>query len=82
MNPKTHDYSKRYWGHGYTFKPIDDGLKGEMFGWGLGLEKGDYIILLNGDETTRYRIDSIVYEKDPRDMWKAKVSFDPRIKNA
>ena len=78
MKRKTHDYTERYWGHDYTFEPIAGGLYGRMMGWGHGIRDGDYLILLSGDETTRYKVDSISYYRDPPDMWKAEVSFAPR----
>lgn len=75
---KTHDYTFRFWGHDYVFDPVDGGIKGDMMGWGDGLQKGDYLILENGEHGSRYQIDSIEYLGNPSDMWKAKVSFAPR----
>ena len=75
---KTHDYTKRGWGHDYIFEPIDEGLKGSMMGWGYGLEAGDYLIIQNGTDSTRYKILSVEYLSNPQDMWKASVEFAPR----
>ncbi len=77
----THDYTARYWGHDYTFTPIDGGRKGSAMGWGDGLRVGDYIILehkgsRNG--SSRYRIKSVEYYRDPPDMWSADLEFAPR----
>jgi len=79
MKPQTHDYSNRYWGHDYTFTPIDKGMKADITGWGYGIKKGDYLILQNGpNETTRYKVDSIKYYGDPSDMFNIKATFAPR----
>jgi len=41
-------------------------------------DMGDFLILPNKMETTRYRVASIRYENDPRDMWFAEAEFAPR----
>jgi len=74
----THDYTRRGWGHDYTFTPIAGGLTARMSGWGDGIKAGDFLILPNGTQTTRYRVESIRYEWDPKDMWHATVAFAPR----
>ena len=76
--PATHDYTVRCWGHDYTFDPRVGGLKARMMGWGHGIEAGDYLIIVNGNGSTRYQVDSIKYFDNPRDMWSAEVSFAPR----
>lgn len=73
-----HDYTNRYWGHDYTFDPLDNGIKGRMMGWGCGIKSGDFLIIQNGEGSTRYKVDSIQYFLDPHDMWSAVVSFAPR----
>lgn len=75
---KTHDYTNRHWGHDYTFSPIDNGAKGELMGWGTGIEAGDYLIIQNGDGSTRYQVEEIEYFSNPKDMWKATATFAPR----
>jgi hypothetical protein len=75
---KTHDLTNRGWGRDYTFDPKEDGLKGRMMGWTRGINKGDYLILQNGNETTRYQVLNIEYAKDPTDMFFADVQFAPR----
>jgi hypothetical protein len=52
-----------------------------MIGWGLGIRKGDYLILDNdlASSTTRYQITKILYFNDPHDMWSAEVKFAPRL---
>lgn len=75
-----HDYTCRCWGRDYTFEPVTkDGLNGRMSGWGHGLEVGHYLLILNGVDTTCYRITSIRYSESPRDMWFAEVEFAPRL---
>jgi len=75
----THDYSKTEWGHDYSvLENKSDGLSLRLAGWGAGLSENDYIILKNGEETTRYQINDIEYEGNPIDMWFASVSFAPR----
>jgi hypothetical protein len=76
--PVTHDYTRRGWGHDYTFDPIDGGKRGQMTGWGRGIEDGDFLILKNGEGETRYRVENIGYSLDPPDMWFAAVTFAPR----
>ncbi|MFI5297364.1 MAG: hypothetical protein ACHREM_04640 [Polyangiales bacterium] len=75
---KTHDYTKQTWGHDCTFTPLDSGTRGFAVGWGLGLSAGDFILLPNRGETTRYKIETIAYHRDPPDMWRAELSFAPR----
>lgn len=76
--PVTHDYTRRCWGHDYTFTPINGGKRAELTGWGYGIAKGDYLILPNKGCTTCYRVDEISYYSDPPDMWRAKATFAPR----
>ena len=79
VGQQTHDYTRRTWGHDYTtLKVIDGGQRLRLSGWGLGINAGDYLILPNGDGTTRYRVDSIDYRMDPQDMWFADATFAPR----
>lgn len=74
----THDYTRRGWGRDYTFSPKDAGRRGRMTGWGVGIRKGDFLILPNGDSTTRYRVRRIRYFLNPSDQWAADVIFWPR----
>ncbi|MEG2376839.1 MAG: hypothetical protein RSC43_00625 [Clostridia bacterium] len=81
MTQVTHDYTraKRRWGHDLTYSPVDAGgviLKAS--GWGLGINKGDYILLSNGADETRYQFDSIAYYGNPHDMWSAVLVYAPR----
>lgn len=76
----THNYAMRYFGHDYVFEPIDGGQKGRIMGWGEGISKDDFIILVgvNPSETTRYQFTRIRYYSDPPDMWEGDVVFAPR----
>jgi hypothetical protein len=77
--PQTHDYTKRTWGHDYaTVNVIDGGQQLRLSGWGSDIHDGDYLIIRNGNGTTRYRVDRIEYRMDPADMWFADVTFAPR----
>ena len=77
--PQTHDYTHRRPGHDYSItQVVDGGMRLRMAGWGAGIKAGDYLILPNGDETTRYQMDQIDYCEDPRDMWFADAVFAPR----
>jgi hypothetical protein len=76
---KTHDYTRRCCGHDFTILHIaEGGDKLRVVGWGMGLRKGDYVLLPNKTQSTRYRIDSISYQADPADMWLAFLSFAAR----
>lgn len=78
---RTHDYTKRDWGHDFTFDPGRGGLEAKMMGWGFGIQEGDYLVLPHSKgDTTRYRVARIEYYRDPPDMWRADVTFAPRTK--
>ncbi|MAG28133.1 hypothetical protein CMI47_21630 [Candidatus Pacearchaeota archaeon] len=75
----THDYSAREWGRNYNILGTEDeGLSIRIAGWGGGISNNDYIILKNGNDTTRYQIENIEYKRDPPDMWFASATFSPR----
>jgi hypothetical protein len=77
---KTHDYTRRVWGHDFIVTQLmDDGWKLSLTGWGRGISEGDFIILPNARTTTRYRIASIEYCMNPTDMWNATAEFAPRL---
>ena len=78
-NVKTHDYTKREWGHDYNVTSVDEQTHdARLIGWGVGITEGDYILLKSGEGSTRYRIIEINYFSDPYDMWSAETSFAPR----
>ena len=79
LEPKTHDFSVRCWGHNYGIREVVDGGQGlKLYGWGRGIVDGDFLILRNGGKTTRYRVVSVRYEQNPPDMWFAEAAFAPR----
>jgi hypothetical protein len=53
----THDYTRRSWGHDYTFTPADGGMRGRAVGWGKGIAAGDFMLLVNGPGSTRYQVE-------------------------
>jgi hypothetical protein len=76
----THDYTRRSWGHDYSItEVIDGGKRLRMMGWGRGIAAGDYLVIPNGDSTTRYEVEKIDYRSDPADMWFAEAQFAPRL---
>lgn len=75
----THNYTVRTFGHDYSIRRVrQDGMVLDAIGWGQGITTDDYLILSNGGETTRYRVESIRYLTDPTDMWSATLVFSPR----
>lgn len=83
MEPRTHDYTSRSWGHDYVISEVRGGGKVLVcFGWGpdakTKMRSSDFVILPNKDDTTRYRITDISYYRDPPDMWRARLEFAPR----
>lgn len=81
----THDYTTRYWGHDYTISSIrNNGADISMMGWGHGISDGDFILLQNNggepgaNRTTRYRVKTVHYMSNPRDMWRMEAEFAPR----
>jgi len=79
FNQNTHDYSISKWGHNCEIIEVKDrGMSLRLTGWGKGLVNSDYIILKNGEDTTRYQLKKVRYESDPSDMWFADANFSPR----
>lgn len=78
--PRTHDYTRRYWGHDFAITQVFDGGQHiKVAAWGEGVSEGDYLILPNGDATTRYRIGKIKRPVfGPGDQWFADCGFCPR----
>lgn len=75
--PQTHDYTRRYWGHDLSWRVEKDGTLNAA-GWGTGIRDGDYLLLANGDRSTRYQVRDIRYMHDPLDQWFATLTFAPR----
>jgi MioC protein len=75
---RTHDYSLFVWGDDYIFEPIEEGSRGYMTGRGQGIEGGDCLILSNGFDSCRYRVEKINYYSNPPDMWIALLKLADR----
>ncbi len=79
----THDYTNRHWGHDFYISDVMEyGEQLLVGGWGKGIKAGHYLILPNGESSTRYKVKSIEYHRDPADMWSAEVTFAPRPRSA
>lgn len=77
MSGQTHDLTCA----DYAFRPAGDGQRGHIACWnGLHPQSGDYLILRNGTQTTRYRVVSTdpCPNVDPPTMWMADLVFAPR----
>lgn len=73
--PKTYDMT----GTDYAFDPRDGGMRGHIACWdGREPRAGDYLILRNGERSTRYRVTGTAPIFDPPDMWMADLEFAPR----
>lgn len=77
-DPVTHDYTSLGWGHNITFMSIrPDGMRARVISHGNGVRQGDFLILVNGAGTTRYRVANWE-QKRPSDCWAADIEFAPR----
>lgn len=78
--PKEHDYTRRYWGHNVELlKKLDEsGHEWRAMGFGSDVHAQDFLILKNGEGTTRYQIVTIEHMRDPEDQWFARIKFAPR----
>jgi hypothetical protein len=76
----TIDLSPKMWGHNYEIiEIIDKGAKLRLATWSTPTPlEGDYLILKNGDDTTRYRADTVEYCGNPADMCIVQAGFAPR----
>ncbi len=86
MKPTTHDFTDRCWGQDYAITSVSEkGLVIGMTGWGHGLKRGDFILLESqstdpdANKDTRYKVKSIEYRNNPRDMWSVVFTFAPRV---
>jgi hypothetical protein len=65
----------------YAFTPRDGGQTGWISCWtGKKPMPGDYLILRNGDRTTRYEVTKtdLCMNVDPPTMWMSDLRFAPR----
>lgn len=78
--PRTFDLTRRAWGHNFNIVSIiDKGAKLKLAVWLPHLpSEGDFLIMPNQGDTTRYRVDMIKHCHNPNDMAFVDVSFAPR----
>ena len=65
----------------YAFRSADDGQRGHIACWsGVMPRAGDYLILRNGDSSSRYQVTGVdpCLNVDPPTMWMADLAFAPR----
>lgn len=73
----THDLTRA----DYAFQPAEDCQRGHLACWnGLNPSPGDYLILRNGNQTTRYQVVKTdpCLNVHPPTMWMADLAFAPR----
>lgn len=82
VEPRTHDLSMRAWGRNYNILKIEDGgARIQIAGWATPRpDDGDFLILGNGGETTRYQAEKVETCGNPDDMFFAECRFSPRLK--
>lgn len=79
MTNATHDLTPKTWGHDYAFTSLDNGMTGRVTAWYFNpIEPGDYVILRNGEDATRYQVKRVRRPGDPKDMMFLDVVFSPR----
>jgi hypothetical protein len=80
VSGRTIDVSRGTWGHNITVSVIHDGgQRLDVTGWLTPQpDEGDFLILANGEGTTRYKVDEIRPCFDPKDMFFAALTFAPR----
>jgi hypothetical protein len=69
----------------YAFSPAGDGQRGHIACWnGRSPRPGDYLILRNGTQATRYQVVSAdpCLNVHPPTMWMADLAFAPRAEKA
>jgi len=73
------DYTIPQRGWGYDFSVIS--INGDLItalGWGLGVEENDLILLGTKKGDKLYKVLSVEYMDDPRDMWKIRARWVPK----
>ncbi|MCX5239757.1 hypothetical protein OG824_31610 [Streptomyces prunicolor] len=78
--PRVHDYTRGHlgWGHDYVVHHDPDDLERlRVSGWGLGIERGDHLLIDYSGQRSRYEVAHIEYHRDPRDMWAADLTLIP-----
>jgi len=80
MQPRTFDLTRRGWGHNFNVVQIEDG--GQRLKLAVWMPEfpgeGDYLLMPNKGDTTRYQVDAVKPCWNPSDMAFLDVSFAPR----
>jgi len=81
---QTIDLSRRSWGCNYNIlRVIEGGKELRLATWCTPTPcSGDYVILTDGDRTTRYQVDRVQYASGVDDMTFLDVTFAPRARAA
>lgn len=77
---KTIDLSQRGWGRNYNvLQVVENGIRLRLAAWCTPSPMaGDFLILANGPDTTRYIVDAVEYASGVSDMTFLDVTFAPR----
>jgi hypothetical protein len=77
---RTIDLSRRAWGCNYNILKIENsGQRLQLATWSTPTPlEGDYLILKDAEQTTRYRAAKVDYCGDPHDMCFVDAEFAPR----
>lgn len=65
--PRVHDYTRQQL---------------RVSGRGLGIERGDHLLIDYDGQSARYEVAHIEYHRDPRDMWAADLTLIPPTEDA
>ncbi len=77
MTQTTHDFSRK--GAVTVLTVQDKGARIRVVAWNyVRVAEEDFLLLPNGDETTRYRVEPVYRPGDPSDQWFAWLTFAPR----
>ena len=74
MMRKDHDFTQQEPGYDYILEVADEDSEHKGFymtGQRLGINPDDIVILQDGPDQVRYKVESIDYYLDPPDMWLA-----------
>ena len=69
-------FNRRDWGHDYTVHRVwHGGREIDVSGWCRGIQEGDTLVLESNGRPSTYRVASIRYARDPRDMFHATLTY-------
>lgn len=76
---RIHDYRRGGWGRRIAMisnqRSVGTETHIDFTGWGRGIEEGHEIIATDGVQVQAFRVVSIEYKRDPKDMWSATVEY-------